>query len=71
MQILKKNNIALLIFFLIVGFFLRYINNFDQMYWLDEAYTLYLSDPSIPLKELTKKIYDIDDNPAIYFYLVS
>ena len=70
MQILKKNNIALLIFFLIVGFFLRYINNFDQMYWLDEAYTLYLSDPSIPLKELTKKIYDIDDNPAIYFYIL-
>lgn len=70
MQILKKNNIILFIIFLIIGFLLRYINNFDQMYWLDEAYTLYLSDPLIPLKELPKKIYNIDDNPIIYFYIL-
>jgi len=70
-MILKKNNLFyLLIFVLIVGFFLRYINNYNQMYWLDEAYTLFLSDPSIPFSELSKKIYDIDDNPSLYFYIL-
>ena len=52
-----KNYTYLFIFFLLIGFALRFINNFDQMYWLDEAYTLYLSDPSIPLNDLLKKIF--------------
>lgn len=65
-----KNYTYLFIFFLLIGFALRFINNFDQMYWLDEAYTLYLSDPSIPLNDLLKKIFKIDDNPPIYFFIL-
>ena len=66
----KINYFIFFLFFALIGFLLRYINNYDQMYWLDEAYTLFLSNPSLPFNLLENKIYEIDDNPKLYFYLL-
>ena len=70
MKIIKNNYYYIFFLFILIGIAFRYINNFDQMYWLDEAFTLYLTDPSIPIQNFLQNIYDIDDSPPLYFFIL-
>ena len=58
-----------LIFFLIliIAFFLRYLNNFDQIFWNDENFTLFITDPSINFDDFLKRHKSIDESPILYF----
>ena len=55
---------------LIIGFFFRYLNNFDQMFWNDENYTLFITDPSIKFEEFINRHKTIDESPILYFYIL-
>ena len=55
---------------LIIGFLFRYLNNFDQMFWNDENYTLFITDPSIKFKEFLERHKSIDESPILYFYIL-
>ena len=55
---------------LIIGFLFRYLNNFDQMFWNDENYTLFITDPSIKFEEFLERHKSIDENPILYFYIL-
>lgn len=72
---MKKNykNInfnIIFIFIVIIGFFLRYFNNFDQIFWNDENYTLFITEPSTSLKEFLNRHKTLDESPVIYFYIL-
>ena len=54
----------------IIGFLLRYLNNFDQMFWNDENYTLFITDPSIKFEEFLERHKSIDESPILYFYIL-
>ena len=70
MKTIKNNYYYIFFFFILIGIAFRYINNFDQMYWRDEAYTLFLSDPSMPIQNFLENVYNIDDSPPLYFYIL-
>ena len=70
MKTIRNNYYYIFFVFILIGIALRYINNFDQMYWRDEAYTLFLSDPSIPIQNFLENVYNIDDSPPLYFYIL-
>ena len=55
---------------LIIGFLFRYLNNFDQMFWNDENYTLFITDPSIKFEEFLNRHKKIDESPILYFYIL-
>ena len=55
---------------LLIGILFRYLNNFDQMFWNDENYTLFITDPSIKFEEFVKRHKAIDENPILYFYIL-
>ena len=55
---------------LIIGFLFRYLNNFDQMFWNDENYTLFITDPSIKFEEFIHRHKTIDESPILYFYIL-
>ncbi len=61
---------SIFIFIVIIGFFLRYLNNFDQMFWNDENYTLFITDPTISFKEFSNRHKSIDESPILYFYIL-
>jgi hypothetical protein len=69
-KFIKINNQTIIIIFTLLGLMLRGIYNFDLIYWGDETFTLYISDPSISLKEFINRHKDIDDNPIIYFFII-
>ena len=70
MKTIKNNYYYIFFFFILIGIAFRYINNFDQMYWRDEAYTLFLSDPSMPIQNFLENVYNSDDSPPLYFYIL-
>lgn len=55
---------------LTIGLLFRYLNNYDQMFWNDENYTLFITDPTIKFEEFIKRHRTIDENPILYFYIV-
>ena len=55
---------------LIVGLLFRSINNFDQIFWNDESFTLFITDPSIKFEEFLKRHKTIDESPILYFYIL-
>lgn len=69
-KFIKINNQTIIIILTLLGLMLRSIYNFDLIYWGDETFTLYISDPSISLKEFINRYKDIDDNPIIYFFII-
>ena len=68
MKTLRTNLIFITI--VIVGFLFRYLNNFDQIFWNDENYTLFITDPKITFKEFLNRHSSIDENPKLYFYIL-
>ena len=52
---------------LLIGILFRYLNNFDQMFWNDENYTLFITEPIITFEEFVYRHKTIDENPIIYF----
>ena len=70
MKTIKNNYYYIFFLFILIGIAFRYINNFDQMYWRDEVYTLFLSDPSMPIQNFLENVYNIDDSPPLYFYIL-
>ena len=69
-KFIKIKNQIIIIIFTLLGLILRSIYNFDLIYWGDETFTLYISDPNISLKEFVNRHKDIDDNPIIYFFII-
>ena len=69
-KFIKIKNQIIIIIFTLLGIILRSIYNFDLIYWGDETFTLYISDPNISLKEFINRHKDIDDNPIIYFFII-
>ena len=55
---------------LTIGLLFRYLNNYDQMFWNDENYTLFITEPTIKFEEFIKRHRTIDENPILYFYIV-
>ena len=55
---------------LITGLLFRSINNFNQIFWNDESFTLFITDPSITFKEFLKRHKTIDESPILYFYIL-
>ena len=69
-KFIKIKNQIIIIIFTLLGLILRSIYNFDFIYWGDETFTLYISDPNISLKEFINRHKEIDDNPIIYFFII-
>ena len=69
-KFIKIKNQNIIIIFTLLGLILRSIYNFDLIYWGDETFTLYISDPNISLKEFINRHKEIDDNPIIYFFII-
>ena len=69
-KFIKIKNQIIIIIFTLLGLILRSIYNFDLIYWGDETFTLYISDPKISLKEFISRHKEIDDNPIIYFFII-
>ena len=69
-KFIKIKNQIIIIIFTLLGIILRSIYNFYLIYWGDETFTLYISDPNISLKEFINRHKDIDDNPIIYFFII-
>lgn len=46
-KFIKIKNQTIIIIFTLLGLILRSIYNFDLIYWGDETFTLYITDPSI------------------------
>jgi hypothetical protein len=69
-KFIKIKNQIIIIIFTLLGLILRSIYNFDLIYWGDETFTLYISDPNISLKEFINRHKEIDDNPIIYFFII-
>ena len=55
---------------LIIGLLFRSLNNFDQIFWNDENYTLFITDPSITFKDFLKRHKTLDESPILYFYIL-
>jgi len=69
-KFIKIRNQTIIIIFTLLGLILRSIYNFDLIYWGDETFTLYITDPNISLREFINRHKDIDDNPIIYFLII-
>ena len=69
-KFIKIKNQIIIIIFTLLGLILRSIYNFDLIYWGDETFTLYISDPKISLEEFISRHKEIDDNPIIYFFII-
>ena len=69
---INHNKFQLTIFISIIffGFFFRYLNNFDQIFWQDELYTLFITDPSIPFYDFINRHKNIDESPVLYFLIL-
>jgi len=66
----KLKNLSIFIFIIITGLILRSIYNLDLLYWSDETFTFYITDPNISLSEFAQRHKNIDDNPIIYFFII-
>ena len=67
----KKINLNLVfILILIIGFLLRYFNNFNQIFWNDENLTLFITEPYITFEEFQNRRKILDESPIIYFYIL-
>lgn len=66
----NKNQLLIFISIIIFGFLLRYINNFNQIFWQDELYTLFITDPTITIKEFIDRHKNIDESPILYFLIL-
>ena len=67
----KKINLNLIfILILVIGFLLRYFNNFNQIFWNDENLTLFITEPFITFEEFRNRHKILDENPLIYFYFL-
>jgi hypothetical protein len=69
-KFIKIKNQIIIVIFTLLGLILRSIYNFDLIYWGDETFTFYISDPNISLKEFINRHKEIDDNPIIYFFII-
>lgn len=67
---IKLNNLTILTLIIITGFILRSIYNLDLIYWGDETFTFYITDPKISLNEFVQRHKNIDDNPIIYYFII-
>jgi hypothetical protein len=67
---IKLKNLSIFIFIIITGLILRSIYNLDLLYWSDETFTFYITDPNISLSEFAQRHKNIDDNPIIYFFII-
>ena len=67
----KKINLNFIfILILIIGFLLRYFNNFNQIFWNDENLTLFITEPFITFEEFQNRHKILDESPIIYFYIL-
>ena len=66
----KLNLNLIFILILVIGFLFRYLNNFDQIFWNDENYTLFITDPSIKFDDFLNRHKTIDESPILYFYIL-
>jgi len=55
---------------LIIGFSLRYFENFYDGYWADEILTLEISNPKLNYEQFFKTWKDLDGSPIFYFYFL-
>lgn len=69
-QSIKLNNFIILSIIIFTGLFLRSIYNLDLLYWSDETFTFYITDPKLSLSEFAYRHKSIDDNPIIYFFII-
>lgn len=67
---IKLNNLTILTLIIITGFILRSIYNLDLLYWGDETFTFYITDPKVSLNEFAQRHKNIDDNPIIYYFII-
>lgn len=67
---IKINNKITIIALTILGLIIRCIYNLDLIYWGDETFTFYITDPKISYNEFVERHRNIDDNPIIYFYII-
>mgnify|MGYP001299622092 CR=1 FL=1 len=67
---LNKFQLTIFISIIFFGFFLRYLNNFDQIFWQDELYTLFITDPSISFYDFINRHKNIDESPVLYFLIL-
>lgn len=66
----KTNLGKYLIIIILSGFILRIYNNFNQIFWNDEIYTLFITDPLTSYSEFLNRHEKIDENPILYFFLL-
>ena len=57
----------ILLSIIIIGILLRSLNNFDQVFWNDENFSLFITEPIITFEEFVYRHKTIDENPIIYF----
>ena len=60
----------ILLSIIIIGILLRSLNNFDQVFWNDENFSLFITEPIITFEEFVYRHKTIDENPIIYFYFL-
>lgn len=61
--------IAVPLIFLVVLAFIEFIFSGHFGLWIDEIYTLWATDPSVPLSESIDRITG-DTNPPLYYFLI-
>ena len=75
---INKNQITeytIILFFIFLGFYLRYLNLFFESYWVDEIIGFGQADPNISIKEtLERNIFKHDDRseqtPILFHLLI-
>jgi len=64
------SSLLLLLFLIILGLYLRYLNLFFEDYWIDEMVSFWNADPNISLPETLDRVLGPGGTPALFSILL-